>query len=373
MSSRHAERDLFAPGKLFILGEWAVLEGAPALLAPTDAGQRARLEITPGQAFAWDAPEHHDAPRRWGWDGVRWREHTQAPDPLDLLGATLTEAALAGFAPQAALTARVAAEGLQSTAPDGRRVKLGLGSSAAACALAVRALAAVHAAPREEDAQLRLALDAHRRAQAGRGSGADVAVALLDADVRFQLEAPAGLGAHMGTHLPTPRAARVQRPQHLHLLAAWTGQPADTRLLLDAVDAWRRAATSQWRDAIGAVARIAAGGADAWAAHDLDALLDAAREAARALDALGRAARAPLVIDAHRRIEAVVHATCPRRAVAKPSGAGGGDMAMILLRDPQDAHEVQHALQRAGFLVLPLTPRTFSDHLPPDAPTLARP
>ena len=59
-----------APGKLFLLGEYAVLEGAPALLTAVDA--RVRVRIEPAEAGRWrlDAPDLGIGSLTLGADGT---------------------------------------------------------------------------------------------------------------------------------------------------------------------------------------------------------------------------------------------------------------------------------------------------------------
>ena len=41
-------REAHAPGKLFVTGEYAVLAGAPAVVAAVDCRARVRFELSPG-------------------------------------------------------------------------------------------------------------------------------------------------------------------------------------------------------------------------------------------------------------------------------------------------------------------------------------
>lgn len=341
---------LFAPGKLFVFGEWSVLEAGNAILVPTPAGQRGALHFTDDALdFVYEAPEVAPAPARFTWTAAAWHRTDPAPDALDLLGATLAEATRRGLAPARAAHLTVTPHGLF----DGAH-KLGFGSSAAVCALVADALHRLSDRPHDPHAVFHLALDAHRRAQSGRGSGADVAVSCFARDLLYQLPEPVGLdpAPHLDPLHPTVQLAT--RPPDLHLLAAWTGNPADTRQLLTAVARLHHQRPYDYRRRLDAIAHTADRATLAWRRHDAPALVTLAAEATETLDALGRDARVPIVDLALRDIIDRVHHATHGRAAAKPSGAGGGDMALILTDHPGQAHDATRALERAGYRVIDL-------------------
>ena len=143
-------RRFFAPGKVVLLGEYAVLDGAPALVAAVDRGVGCEalsgpmaIETPPGadDRFVRPALEAAGAP------AARYRFFAQPPPTT--------------------------------------RSKPGLGSSAAATVvayLAGRAMAGVVAGPADVH---QAALEVHHRVQ-GSGSGIDVAAASWGGVVRLQ-------------------------------------------------------------------------------------------------------------------------------------------------------------------------------------------
>ena len=185
-----------APGKMMISGEYAVLEGAPAIVAAVQ---------TRALAWVFDGAEHED------------------------------RASEKRF-PEAFASAAIAAEALGTEAPpfrvdvsELRRAgqKLGVGSSSAAAAAAAALVYALADAPLDDPGVLRAALDGHREV-APSGSGADVAACTLGGFVRYQRKAgtwdvsatpvewPEGLG----------RSRRVDRQRGKHAPARRHGAPA---------------------------------------------------------------------------------------------------------------------------------------------------
>jgi phosphomevalonate kinase len=207
--------------------------------------------------------------------------------------------------------------------------KLGLGRSAATLVAAVAALAG-SAAP---DAVLPQALAANALLQDGRGSGADVAAAVHGGVIEVR-RAAGGLAV-----------VRRRLPDGLYLLAGWTRTAAATRSLLARFGTPPAAAAPVLAD-LGAVAAAAA---DAVARGDGQALLAAVDRTTPLLEALGVEAGVPIVTPA---LRALVAAARRAGAVAKPSGAGGGDCGIALATSARVAAAVRAAWQEAGIVPL---------------------
>lgn len=203
---------------------------------------------------------------------------------------------------------------------DGRETKLGLGLSAAEAVGTI--------ALRYECAGLpwlnnwrdvaRLAMAAHRIAQQGLGSGADVAVCAYGRPLRFRLQD----GGFQVEDLSVSDTGS-QVPLHL----AWTGQPADTRDQIRRYLAWRETSSVE---ALELHARLLAASeslAGLWFDAPLDELLDAVDEHSAVMDELALAAGLSYRVPAHQRLEAWAKRHGGR---AKPTGAGGGDMALLI-------------------------------------------
>src|SRR5262249_24560532 len=152
-----------APGKLFLTGEYAVLVGAPALVAAVDRRARVdlRLDDAPGPLVVHSRLED----RTWRIEDVEHAEPTGGD-----LGAVLAAVRVA-TAWQPALAGRHADVKVESAPFLLGRQKLGLGRSAATVTAAVAALLA--AGGRADPAQTcEAAVAAHALFQEGHGSGA---------------------------------------------------------------------------------------------------------------------------------------------------------------------------------------------------------
>jgi phosphomevalonate kinase len=304
-----------APGKLFIAGEWAVLRGAPALVAAID--HRARVTVEPGDdgVLIESLAEGRS---------VRVPSLRGGPLPDGDAGAVLAALRERGGAPCAW---RVVVDSRPFLV--GER-KLGLGRSAATLVAAVAALAPGEPAAR----RLTRALAANALFQRGHGSGADVAAAVHGGVVEAR-RSEAGL-----------EVARRALPGGVHLIAGWTGASAHTPPLL------ARFATAPPPPVFADLVATAGAAAEAVARGDAGGLLAAVDRTAGLLARLGAALDLPIVT---RELAALVRLANRAGAAAKPSGAGGGDCGIALATSAHQAAAVRAAWREAGILPLPVT------------------
>lgn len=305
-----------APGKLFLAGEWVVLRGAPALVAAVD--RMVRIDAEPGGRTL--TVESVAEGRTWSGDAA-----ASDREPGDV-GAVLAVWRRLGPVP-----ARVTVD--SGAFLIGER-KLGLGRSAATIAAAVLAHRALRAAPVDPAALLADALAANADFQDGQGSGADVAAAVYGGVVTAE------------RRHGELTVARHALPEGAQLLAGWTGESAATTPLVAAFSAMP---TPPVFADLTTAARAAAA---AVAAGDLDALRDAIDRSGDLLARLGDETGLPIVTPALARL---VDAARRAGAVAKPSGAGGGDCGIALAPTPTVAAAVRAAWRDVGILPVDVT------------------
>lgn len=269
-----------APGKLVLLGEYAVLEGGVAVVAAID--RRASGSLLPAGA--------------------------EAPAPSPLVAALVTEAEHRGVLAPAARGASLSLD--TSSFRDASGAKLGLGSSSAAAVVGAALLT-----DRGDEVVLDLALAAHRAASGGEGSGIDVAAAYYGGVLATKRQ-PAAV---------EPLASRMGG---LSLGVLYTGRSASTADMIARVRSAPR-----FGEYVRVMTGLAEEGLRAFERQTADGLLSVVARYGRAMAGLGRDAGAPIVTD---ELEAIMRlADESRVAAAKPSGAGGGDVAIILAKDPE--------------------------------------
>lgn len=268
-----------APGKLVLVGEYAVLEGHAALVAAVD--RRVRFGPNVGGAPAMDVPEVAAA---------LIDADLASPDDIDV----------------------------DTSALHHGTHKLGLGSSAASAVAATGALFAargdVLSTTAVRERVLEAAMEAHARVQRG-GSGIDVAASTFGGVLRFQ--------RFDGSSVVTPRLW----PPGLHLGVAFTGQPARTSDMVAGVRAFATRDPRGYKRQISGVADAAQRFDEAMERGDSAACIEQLWRAGSAVESLGMAAELPIV---PRNVRLLREALRYEGVAVKTSGAGAGDCVIAL-------------------------------------------
>jgi phosphomevalonate kinase len=338
-----------APGKVVLFGEYAVLFGAPALVAAIDRRAVVRLVDAPGDSYEVTAPglATRTALFDIGGDGApEWHEEVYGRRHFGLIdriiqNSVAREGLLGGELPSfaATLDTRAFFETLS-----GRQVKLGLGSSAAltvALASALEGWAGVDRVSETDLDQLQAMVDLHRRVQGGVGSGVDVAASLLGGIIRYRL---ADDGA-------VANATRLELPGDLQTVYVWTARTASTSLFLKRLRLCREEAPGDVEPVLDELGTVSASGVAALAAGDTGAFLEEVDAFWRVLGELGSVTGMPIISEEHRDL----HRAAEESGVLyKPSGAGGGDLGVGFTADPSAAARLVDRAASMGFRVLDL-------------------
>jgi mevalonate kinase len=330
-----------APGKLVLLGEYAVLEGAPGLV--TAVGRRARVELDAASTPVVAAPNLGIAGAAYSVRAGEVRWGSDVPDDQrDALGfvAVFIERALQAAGAELAPPALR----IDSSAFSAGGHKLGVGSSAAVAAATTAAVLLAGGAANDESLHgrtLELALSAHSAAQAGSGSGIDVAASVLGGLLHY--ERPPGGGA--------PVYWRLAPPAWLDPICVWTGRAASTRRRVAQVRAFGERQPRAYRVLMDEMHGVAEMGCEAIAGDDPARFFDAVAEYGEALARLGADSGAEILSAEHRRVHEVVRA---EGGVYKPSGAGGGDLGVAFAESAAATRRVEEAVARAGFEIVRL-------------------
>ena len=309
-----------APGKLVALGEYAVLDGAPAVVLAVDRYVEATIEANP--------------------DGS-CRLVTRAPEPAEVRfspgqpsGSKLVDLVVAALGPPLAWRATI-----DSSALFAGTLKLGLGSSAAALCAWAGALSAFARGQGRASPDLDLAalIELHRAFQGGRGSGLDVAASLTGGAITFSL-APSGM----------PQVGSVRLPNGVAFAGVFPGRSASTPELVAHYRAWRQDRPEQAAAMLGRLRGLAEAGCAALRADDAAAWVETFAAYGRGLQDLGAAMGAEVVTAEHRQIGD----EAGRFGVAyKVSGAGGGDLGLACAADADALAAFTKSVKDRGFRV----------------------
>lgn len=337
-----------APGKLYVAGEYAVLEpGEPAVLVAVD--RFVSVTLSPGGDRLISGSTGHDPlPFTRDRDGVP-EQSERGGYALAALRAVEQLRAEWGIPPRP-VDIRIASE---LDAEDG--VKYGLGSSAAVTAAVQSAALRLYGLEVSREQRFRLALIATLE-RAPLASGGDVAASIYGGWIRY--DSPDRARVHECRQLNGVRAALddpgwdrsgvtpLPSPPHLALLVGWTGNPADSTELVQKVLANRPAGT--WSPFLRESRTLV---------ESLTASLGGAEppeEVAALRDLLNRLARQTGVALETEGLRDLCDVARTHGATAKLSGAGGGDCGIALHGRGADPSTIVRGWQSAGITPLHL-------------------
>lgn len=314
-----------APGKMVLLGEYAVLEGAPAICTAVNRRATATTRMIPSTEIRVHTRGHAAAParlrpQRRGW---KWLD-AGAAARLPLVDQVLRRA-LKGVPrgqPGCGFRLDLDTEAFFSGGAGPRR-KLGLGSSAAltvACASAVAAHVEHRDHAGDRAKMLEPMLQIHREFQNGQGSGADIATSLLGGTLVYRRQSSVTQAQTFAAPWPAPLAYRF----------IWTGRATSTTHMLERLSDWAERHPRPYQASMQRLCAIAEAGASALIASDGAALLDPLRHYAEALRELDAQAGLGIVSDEHQHL---AHLADRQGAIYKSCGAGGGDFGVALSLD----------------------------------------
>ncbi|MCX5127179.1 phosphomevalonate kinase [Streptomyces sp. NBC_00193] len=359
-----------APGKLFIVGEYAVVQpGHPAILAAVDR----QVSVTASAAHSGGADVVIDsdlcpgeARLRRGDGGLaalgaddeqRVRDGlTHVVSAIETVEGLMAEQGLSAPPVHLSISSRLHHEG----------TKLGLGSSGAVTVASVSAVAAYYGMELSHEDRFRLAMLATARLDA-RSSGGDLAASVWGGWIEYRAPDRAavldlvqrrGIEESLRTPWPGFGIRRLPSPRGLAVEVGWTGRPASTASLVGSLGrrAWQGSASQ--RSFLERSDTCVRASVDALERGDGPELLRQVRGARRMLAELDEEVRLGIFTPT---LTALCDAAETAGGAGKPSGAGGGDCGIALLdATAEDAtvHEQIAHLRKgwaaAGVLPVPI-------------------
>ncbi|MGC1547021.1 MAG: hypothetical protein WA777_00680 [Rhodanobacter sp.] len=352
-----------APGKLVLLGEYAVLEGAPALAVAIDRRATVRIAARTDGVCEVSAPDLGVISARMSID-TEGELHWQCADAVSsklrlvdhvwqgLWRAGLTPTSHQGFSLYLDTAGFFAHEGTD-------QAKLGLGSSAALTVALATALSAFMGDERvmADHAQwLRDLLHMHGAWQGGRGSGVDVAASLAGGLIAYRL---VGSGLVESGMVESGLAGSDRQPSYVpmnwpmagvHCLFVWSGQAVSTGDFLRRLAQWRMdhgAAYAMHMDNLGKLAEAAVEALRKESGVDFVAI---AAAYAIALENFGTACGLEIFTAAQKKLAEL----SARFGVSYKSCGAGGDFGVIFTTDMDRVLEIERSIIAEGLHKVPL-------------------
>ncbi|HEY9856032.1 MAG TPA: phosphomevalonate kinase [Stenomitos sp.] len=340
-----------APGKLYLAGEYAVLEpGEPSLVVAID--RRLHARVLPASDFTFSSEslgmQHQTATYEQGTWSV-----PSGPAPRLHFAKAAVNTTLS-YLRECAETISPFALSLEGSLENPEGLKYGFGSSAAVTVAIVGALLASYGVSPDTSLVFKLAAIAHYSTQAS-GSGFDIAASTYGGAIRYvafdptwlkeQISRPHDLRELVDAEWPWLGIETIEWPEGLLLGVGWTGKPASTAHLIKAVGETASKRTSAYarflieaRQATNTLVAALREGEMERAVQTLKA----ARHALRGLQAeSGVAIETDL-------LAAFADAAEACGGSGKSSGAGGGDCGVALFTNEDDRERAKAAWKAAG-------------------------
>ena len=288
-----------APGKIVLSGEYAVLDGAPAIVMAVNRRARAALADVDGRVSQVRAPGYTNEIGRFASaDGdIRWLDGQVQFGIVDAVW-------------RAAAASQSGAQFIDLDTSDfidpEQQRKIGIGSSAA---LTVALCAAVRAST-DMGTIMAVAQRAHADLQGGAGSGVDIACSLTGGLIEYRME-----GASV---------TELDWPEGLSYRVIWTGVAASTREKLAKLNTGT-SGPSRVRLAVASEAM-----ADAWQSGEADRVISEYRSYNEHLRQFSVDHDLGIFDAGH---EELWRAAGDINLTYKPCGAGGGDVGIVFGTD----------------------------------------
>ncbi|MDP7039811.1 MAG: hypothetical protein QGI45_11675 [Myxococcota bacterium] len=341
-SGAHIEAS--APAKLFLLGEYGVLEGGPALL--TGLAQRARVSLnlnTSGVCvFSAAQLDIHELPCELAANGLVHAGDTLTQQKLRLVREVFTRilSACPEVANRLSQGFSLDIDTAEFFAQE-NQMKLGLGSSAAvAASLSAALLCLKEGGAAKPQAVFQMAQAAHHKVQGGRGSGADIGLSVHGGLLSFC----------RGNAGAAPEFEALVWPDDLEMLAFYSGQSVSTSQVLKRLDAYAKANQETYHGMMHTLKRLAQDGLEAIRRKESGAFLNVVNVFQGALNTLAQSA----TLDAIDVLpQAFKQEIADLGGATKISGAGG-DVALLFYRDVEAGAALKSCVKKHGFSIVPI-------------------
>lgn len=310
-----------APGKVVLSGEYAVLNGAPAVCMAVNRRAVVTIEETNDDHHVVVAPGYVDEPRRFQVRGDVF-DWIDSSDEFGLLEHAWR---VSGIRRQGGLWLQFETSAFLDQ-EHGR--KIGVGSSAALSVALAFALGELESGDRDP---MTVAHDSHLGLQGGRGSGVDIATSGTGGLVEYRMEERI--------------ASRLTMPAGLEYRLIWSGSPASTDKKLEQLSG---ADPQSSVDALVSTAKSMAG---AWASGSASEVLNCYRDYIKVLQQFSADHGLGIFEAGH---EGLTTTAARAGLVYKPCGAGGGDIGILLTDNAARADKFVTESLPGGFRLLDL-------------------
>lgn len=350
-----------APGKLFLSGEWSVLEGNPGLVVAVN--KRVHCVIEENNEISVSIDDYRIKDARANFDGkkISWVGANEYVNEKLIFTKGALETALQYIGSYKPFKIRTWGEET-SIEVDGVRKKIGFGSSAAATVAIIAAVLAYHGkdirSRNAKDIIYKLAAIAHYLAQGKIGSSFDIAASAYGGAFVYRKFDSQWLMKELENIRIKELAEKNWQdlyieeliiPENFHLLVGWTKEPASTSAMVKQMNEFKKANPDRYDELMATVAKAAKDAINAWKRIDKERLLSSLQKNEDALRKLGKVSGVNIETDDLRLLSDTAN---ERGGAGKLSGAGGGDCGIAVCFDKNTADKIKKAWNENGFYLV---------------------
>lgn len=328
-----------SPGKLILLGEYAVLEGAPALVAAVNRQCDVHIDSLYNSTFQVRTPNLNIPEIQFTLDGngdahFRTNVDSETEDQLRFVLCIL-KYVTRKFGKISGAHIEI------DTSSFYHRVtghKFGLGSSAALSVSLLSGLMEYMDVKLSSKGLYQEAFQAHRYAQGKMGSGVDIAASATGGILSYTMpdnpDAPNGI------------IKRIQRPENLYMACIWAGYAASTRNFVRSVNTFKENNPAAYNSIITKMTDLSKEGVKTFGAGDTNAFLQVISDYTECERELGNQSGTEIMSEVHEEIYSIVK---NQGGTYKPSGAGGGDIGIAFCSDQETMNKIKRAIENSVF------------------------
>ena len=349
-----------APGKLFIAGEYAVVEpGHGAIIAAVSRYLTVTIDETTSVGTL-TSTQNPDVVVEWTREGELFRAKGEHPYKLVEEAILVTEQYVreCGTPTNALYSLSITSE-----LDDAKRgIKYGLGSSGAVVVATIQAVLDFYETPRTPLLVYQLSVLTNLRLSQ-RGSFGDIAASSFGGMVYYtspdrislleQIQSQS-IKAICDADWKDLTIIRLPEIPNFNLLVGWTGQVAITDSLIQATEKKRKVETDSafYKEFLKKSHAIVQGLQNAWNNQDIPALQEGIRANRALLNEFAREMQLEIETPA---LQTLCDLAEQVGACAKTSGAGGGDCGICFTQNKQQRQQITTEWAKAQIQVLPLT------------------
>lgn len=346
-----------APGKLYIAGEYAVVEnGFPAILVALNQFVTCRIEHSKADVGRIISHQYQDNSLLWRRQGDQMViDKRDNPFSYILSAINVTEE----YARSLNRSLAIYDITIDSQLDSASGKKYGLGSSAAVTVATVKALCRFYHLPVNLDQIFKLAAIAHFSVQ-GNGSLGDVAasvyggwIAYHSFDRQWLAEQRQYLDLPTLINLPWPdlQVEKLNAPEDMALIIGWTGKPASTSRLVDRISLFKAQRQDEYREFLHQSRQCIQAMVEGFRDDNLKRIQQEIRHNRTLLQQLGQRSGVQIETPALLSLCEIAESF---GGAAKTSGAGGGDCGIAVIDRQADLPALIQKWTDAAIEHLPL-------------------